>query len=93
MAMPSVVSACAAPRTSHGRRVVALAVVDGVAELVEHRVHPPLAGLDVAQHAHVAGAVDVDAERVLALALAGVEVAVVEHRADVEPEAVVGAQR
>ncbi len=89
--MPSVVSACAAPRTSHGRVRVALAVVDRVAELVEHRVHPPLARLDVAEHAHVARAVDVDAERVLALALARVQVAVVEHRADVETEAVVGA--
>ena len=89
--MPSVVSACAAPRTSHGRLSVALAVVDGVPELVEHRVHPPFAGLDVAQHAHVAGPVDVDAERVLALAVAGVEVAAVEDGAHVEAEAVVGA--
>ena len=72
--------------------VVAFAVVDGVAELVEHGVHPPLARLHVAEHAHVAVAVDVDAERVLALAVAGVEVAVGEHRADVEAEAVVGAQ-
>ena len=74
------------------QRVVTLAVVDGVAELVEHGVHPPLAGLDVAQDAHVAGAVDVDAERVLALAFAGVEVAVAEHRTDVEPETVVRTQ-
>ena len=75
-----------------GQRVVALAVVDRVAELVEHRVHPPLARLDVAEHAHVAGAVDVDAERVLALAVARVQVAVREHGAHVESEAVVGAQ-
>ena len=80
MAMPSVVSACAAPRTQPGQRAVALAVVDRVAELVEHRVHPALARLDVAEHAHVALAVDVDAERVLALAVARVEVAVLEHR-------------
>ena len=73
-------------------RGVALAVVDGVAELVEHRVHPPFARLDVAQHAYVAGTVDVDAEGVLALAVACVEVAVLEHRAHVEPEPVVGAQ-
>ena len=93
MAMPSVVNAWAAPRTQPGQGVVALAVVDGVAELVEHRVHPPLARLDVAEHAHVAGAVDVDAERVLALAFARVQVAVPEHGAHVEAEAVVGAQR
>ena len=54
---------------------VELAVVDRVAELVEHRVGPALVRLDVAEHAHVALAVDVDAERVLVLAVACVEVA------------------
>src|SRR5439155_17107258 len=53
--------------------------------------HPPLARLDVAEHAHVTGAVDVDAERMLALAFTRVEVAAVEHRAYVETESVVGA--
>ncbi len=76
-----------------GERVVALSVVDGVSELVEHGVHPPLARFHVAQHAHIAGAVDVDAERVLALAVARVEVAAFEHPAHVEAEAVVGAHR
>ncbi len=79
--------------TAHEPREVgvALAVVDCVAELVEHRVHPPLARFHVAEHAHVTGAVDVDAERVLTLAVTRVEVAAVEHRADVETESVVGA--
>src|SRR5262249_20655381 len=69
-----------------------LPVVDAVSELVEHRVHPPLVRLDVAQDAYVALAVDVDAERVLALAVARIEVAALEHRLDVEPEAGVGPQ-
>ena len=53
-----------------GQRVVELAVVHGVAELVQHRLGPPLVGLDVAQDAHVTLAVDVDAEGVLALSFA-----------------------
>ena len=60
-------------------------------ELVEHRVHPPLVRLDVAQHPDVAVAVDVDAEGVLALAVPGVEIALVEHVAHVETDAVVRA--
>ncbi len=49
--------------------------VDGVPELVEHRLGPALARRVVAEHPHVAGAVDVDAERVLHLARPGREVA------------------
>ena len=64
-----------------------------VAELVQHRVHPLLAGHDVREHADVAGSVDVDAERVLALAVAREEVAAVEHGARLEPDSVVGAAR
>ncbi len=74
-----------------GEGGVELAVVHGVAELVEHRLGPPLVGLDVAQDAHVALAVDVDAERVLALPLARVEVAPGEHGPRVEADAVVAA--
>ena len=65
-------------------------VVHGVAELVEHRLHPPFAGLHVAQDADVALAVDVDAERVLVLTLAPVQITVGEHRAHVESQPVVG---
>ena len=93
MAMPSVVRACAALLVNQGSDRSHFAVVDGVAELVEHGVHPPLARLDVAEHPNVALAIDVDAERVLALAVACVEVALREDGPDVEAEAVVGAQR
>ena len=92
MATPSVVSAWAGSRRSHGQSSVELAVVHGVTELVQHRLGPPLVGLDVAQDPHVALAVDVDAERVLALSFARVQVAAGEHGPDVEAEAVVGAK-
>ena len=91
IATPSVVSGCAASRTSHGSVRVDALVVGAVPELVQHRVHPPLARLDVAEHPHVAFPVDVDAERVLALRRTGVQVAAGQHRAHVEPEPVVGA--
>ncbi len=73
-----------------GQARVDAPVVDGVAELVEHGVHPPLARLDVAEDAHVAFTIDVDAEGVLVLAVAAVEIAGAEDRPDVEPETVVG---
>ena len=66
---------------------IELAVVHCVAELVEHGVGPPFVRLDVAEDAHVALAVDVDAERVLVLPVARVEVARVEYGVDVEVEA------
>ena len=50
---------------------VDLGEVGAVAELVQHRLHPPFGRGDVAEHADVALAVDVDAERVLVLALRG----------------------
>ena len=53
-------------------------VVDAVPELVEHRVGPVLVVGHVREHAHVAGAVDVDAERVLVLSGARIEVAAIE---------------
>ena len=77
--MPSVVSECAAGAASHGSVAVETAVVDGVTELVQHRLGPALVLLDVAQDPHVALAVDVDAERVLALARTRVQVTVLEH--------------
>ena len=56
-------------RAQQPRQVAADALeVHGVAELVQHRLGPALARRVVAEHAHVAGAVDVDAERVLHLA-------------------------
>ena len=79
------------PADEPGERAVAFTVVDRVAELVEHGLHPSLARLDVAQHAHVAFTIDVDAERVLALAVARVQVAVCEHGSEIEAEAVVRA--
>ena len=68
-------------------------VVERVAELVEHRPGPVLGRTVVAEHAHVAFVVDVDAERVLALPVAGEQVAAFEHAAHVETEPVVGPQR
>ncbi len=64
-----------------------------MSELVQHGVHPPFAGLDVAEDSHVALAVDVDAERVLVLAVARVEIAAGQDRAHVQAEPVVGADR
>ena len=80
-------------RAEHERKAdVDVAVVGGVAELVQHRARPPLVRNVVAQHPHVALPIDVDAERVLALPLAGVQVALLHHRAHVEPEALIGTQ-
>ena len=67
-------------RRSHGRPVVEAEVVDAVAELVEHRLGPVVVVGDVGEDAHVALAVDVDAERVLVLARAREEVAAREDR-------------
>ena len=75
------------------QRRVEAGVEGRVAELVQHRVHPLLRRHDVREHADVAGAVDVDAERVLALAVPREEVAAVDHGARLEPDAVVGAPR
>ena len=57
-------------------------VVDAVAELVEHRPEPALARLDVREDPHVVAAVDLDAERVLVLVRARVEVAAREDALD-----------
>ena len=90
--MPSVTTRWVS-RRSHGERRVEARVERRVAELVQHRVHPVLAGHDVREHADVAGPVDVDAERVLALAVAREEVAALEHAARLEPDPVVRAAR
>ncbi len=68
-------------------RPVEADVVRAVAELVQHRVRPEAIGLDVGEDAHVPFAVDVDAERVLGLALAREQVAAVEDRPRVDPDA------
>ena len=75
------------------QRRVEAGVEGRVAELVQHRVHPLLRRHHVRQHADVAGPVDVDAERVLALAVPREQVAAVDHGARLEPDAVVGAPR
>ena len=63
-------------RAEEPRQVVPEAeVVDAVPELVEHRVCRLVGRHEVREHADVAPAVDVDAERVLVLAVAGVDVA------------------
>ena len=59
-------------------------VEDAVPELVQHRVGPVAVGRDVREDADVALAVDVDAERVLALAVTGIEVAPLEDRRRLE---------
>ena len=90
--MPSVTT-----RWRVAQRATAATVEAGVegrvAELVQHRVHPLLRRHDVREHANVTATVDVDAERVLALALPREEVAAVDHRARLEADAVVGAPR
>ncbi len=63
-------------RAEEPRQLVAQAeVVDAVAELVQHRVCGLVGRHEVREHADVAPTVDVDAERVLVLAVAGVDVA------------------
>ena len=68
-------------------------VVRTMPELVEHRVGPVAVVGNVREHADVALAVDVDAERVLALAVAREEVAAVEDGIRVDAEAVVRGTR
>ena len=63
-------------------------VVDAVTELVEHRVGRVVRLDGVREDADVAVAVDVDAERVLVLAVARVEIAPREDAVDVEPDSV-----
>ena len=74
------------------RRVEPL-VVDRVPELVQHRVHPVLGRPHVREHADVVAAVHVDAEGVLALAVALVEVGAGEQALDVEADSVEVAPR
>ena len=73
-----------------GEIPIDLDVVERVAELVQHRAGPVLGRAIVAEDAHVAFVVDVDAERVLALPVAGEQVAALQDGADVEAETVVG---
>jgi hypothetical protein len=75
-----------------GEPGVDVPVVDGVAELVEHGVHPVGVGPYVGQHAYVVGvlAPDTGAEGVLALALPFVEVAPGYDTPHLEPQAVEG---
>jgi hypothetical protein len=83
MALASVLRMCACERSSHGS-VRSTPVVHRVAQLVEHRSHPALGGLHVAQHAHVVAAVHAHAERVLALARPFEQVGARDHVAHVE---------
>ena len=77
--------------TQHPRQGRVDATVErGMAELVEHRVLPALAGHDIGEQTHVARAIDVDAERVLAFPLAREEITALEHRMRLEPDAVEG---
>ncbi len=75
-----------------GEPRVYVAVVDGVAELVEHGVHPVGVGPDVGQHPHVVWVLPADreAEGVLVLAGPAVQVAPGNHAPHVQAEAVVG---
>ena len=74
-------------RAQEPRQVVAVAeVVDAVPELVEHRVRRVVRLHGVGEDAHVSVAVDVDAERVLVLAVSRVEVAPREDPFDVESD-------
>ena len=81
-------------RAQEPRQVVAEAeVVHAVPELVEHRVRRVVRLHGVGEDAHVAAAVDVDAERVLVLAVARVEIAPREDPLDVESDPLEGAAR
>ena len=81
-------------RAQEPRQVVAVAeVVHAVAELVEHRVRRVVRLHGVGEDAHVAAAVDVDAERVLVLAVARVEIAPREDALDVESDPLEGSAR
>jgi hypothetical protein len=65
-------------------------VVDGVADLVEEHVQPLLARGQVGQHPDVAAPVDVQAEGVLVLARARVQVGAVQQVPGLQAHAVVG---
>jgi uncharacterized protein (DUF427 family) len=67
-------------------------VIDGVAELVEHRVHPVGVRLHVHKNPHVVGVVPPygEAEAVLVLALSLVEVALCQDVSHLEAQSVVG---
>jgi hypothetical protein len=67
-------------------------VVDGVAELVEHRVHPVGVRPYVGEHPHVVGvlAPDRETEGVLVLAVSPVEVALRYDAPHVQAQRVVG---
>ena len=71
-----------------GQRAVVELGVDRVAELVQQRVHPVGIGLDAAQDAHVAGAVDVAGKSVLVLARLFEQVAALDDVVDVQAHAV-----
>jgi hypothetical protein len=74
-------------RAEEPRKVLAEAqVVHAVPELVEHRVRAVVRLHRVRENPHIAAAVDVDAERVLVLSFAGVEVAPREDPLDLEPD-------
>ncbi len=67
-------------------------VVDGVAELVEHRVHPVRVRPDVHQHSYIVRVVPPygEAEAVLVLAISLVEVAPCQDISHLEAHVVVG---
>ena len=69
------------------RRRDVLAAVDRVAQLVQHGPHPVFVGHDIGEHAHVAFAVDVGAERMRALARLFVKVAAGDHVVDRQADA------
>ncbi len=67
-----------------GKRAIDPVEVHGVADLVQHRLGPLGVRLDVAEDPHVAGSVDVEAEGVLVLGRAGVEIGAPEYLGHVE---------
>ena len=88
---PSVVSGCMRPQRAtagRGRRAGRRRAWPNSCSIVSVQWS---SGDVVAQHPHVAAAVDVDAERVLALARTRQQVAARDDRVDVEADAVVGA--
>ena len=87
IAEASVATTCA-ERRSHGSSSEQAQVVDAVAELVKHRVRRLLVRDDVREHPDVAVTVDVDAEGVLALATAWIQVAAAEDSRHIELDSV-----